>query len=245
MPRSGRTWGRSGRSLRTRAAGWCRQCGPPWPNTTCGPWWSRRSGKLGPGSWPSAGTRSGAPNNAGREESGPFSGRTCASLRERHGRRTCLARSCWLTTTRKSVRRMTPARPYTRSVSAGWGGPPAGQDDGELLKLADYLRALGSGGGGVREFVQANPYHLWPGSPGVVGDAQPAEDSPGELMRRAAAAFGLRPMGQCGGPAVERHPLLGAAAGPVHAGPPALFRNGVRVHGWGPGTGRGLDGPAK
>ena len=51
----------------------------------------------------------------------------------------------------------------------------------------------------MREFVRSNPYHAWPGASIAARDAVPAEDSPGVLMRRAAAAFGLRPVGQGGG----------------------------------------------
>ena len=76
----------------------------------------------------------------------------------------------------------------------GVGGPGAGQDDRELLKLAGYLRALGSRVGGVRDFVRSKPYHAWPGAPGAAGGALPAQNSPGESLRRAAAAFGLSPV---------------------------------------------------
>ena len=129
----------------------------------------------------------------------------------------------------------------------GVGGPGAGQDDGELLKLAGYLRALDSREAGVRDFVRSNPYHAWPGASDAARDAMPAEDSPGALLRRAAAAFGLRPVDRngdrSGDPAERSHPLLGGDR-PGTRRPVDLPPRWGEDHGWGPRPGRGLDGPA-
>ena len=112
----------------------------------------------------------------------------------------------------------------------GTGGLTAARDDGELLKLAGYIRALSSNAGGVRSFVRSNPYHGWTEEPAGTDGPPVDEDSPGEQLRRAAAAFGWRPTGRSGGAPTETaegpHSPLGVDTAPAGAGPAELFRGG-------------------